>query len=75
MVQTYKVFDGKRYKRSIGGVHGRKFTKTAAHRHAALARTAGMAARSINMGNLGWVVYTRASATAMRAAKNAPARP
>ena len=54
----YKTFGGKRYERSIGGQPGRKFAKSFANAHAKLARKAGMNARVVNLGKLGWAVYT-----------------
>ena len=55
----HKTFNGKRYERSIGGQPGRKFSKSFANAHAELARKAGMNARVVNLGVLGWAVYTR----------------
>lgn len=55
----YKTFNDKRYERSIGGQSGRKFSKKFAADHAKLARKAGMNARVVNLGELGWAVYTR----------------
>ncbi len=55
----YKTFNGKRYEHSIGGQPGRKFSKSFANAHAELARKAGMNARVVNLGVLGWAVYTR----------------